>query len=86
MKFSSLICEFRDEKNKDGELVIQKYVSLGRFSFWLTFIIMSWMWFNDKTVPDTLFNVFMLMVLYNFFKKPLMMLDANALMGLFVKK
>lgn len=86
MKFSSLICEFRDEKNKDGELVIQKYVSLGRFSFWLSFSIMSWMWFNDKTVPDTLFNVFMLMVLYNFFKKPLMMLDANALMGLFVKK
>jgi len=86
MKFSSLICEFKDEPDKNGELKTQKYVSLGRFSFWITFAIMTFMWFNAVPVPDSLFNVFMLMVLYNFFKKPLMLLDAETLLKFMGRK
>jgi len=86
VRFSSLLCEFKEEKDKNGDLITQKYVSLGRFSFWITFSLMSWMWFHDSTVPDSLFNTFMVMVLYNFFKKPLMMMDAETILKLIGRK
>lgn len=86
MKFSSLICEFKEEPDKNGELMIQKYVSLGRFSFWITFFCMAYFWFSGGIVPASLYDVFFMMVLYNFFKKPLTMLDSEKLASMFGRK
>jgi len=87
IRFSSLLCEFKEEKDEDGNLVTQRYVSLGRFSFWICFIIMSTFWYGDgPDVPDSLYDVFFMMVLYNFFKKPLTMLDGEALSKMFGRK
>jgi len=71
MDFNSLLCELKEEKNAKGDYVIQKYVSLGRVSFWLLFIILNVFWFRDVTVPDSLYDVFFIILLYNFSKKPL---------------
>jgi len=85
MKFASLLCEFREEKNEEGHLVIQRYVSLGRVSFWITFFMMTSFWFGGGVVPTSLYNTFFLMVAYNFFKKSFRLLDGNTLLN-FLKK
>lgn len=85
MRFSSLICEFKDEKNADGDFVIQKYVSLGRFSFWITFVCMAFFWFSGGIVPASLYDVFFMMVLYNFFKKTLTAVEGVDFKNMFKK-
>lgn len=85
MRFSSLLCEFKEEKNDDGDLVVQKYASLGRVSFWITFVCMSYFWFSGGIVPASLYDVFFMMVLYNFFKKTLSSLDGINVKEMFKK-
>jgi len=65
MTFRSLICE--ESEDKRGKL--QSYVSLGRVSFWIFLIIMCYFWCKDKAVPDTLYNSWIAVLLYNFSKK-----------------
>ncbi len=85
MIFSSLICEFKEDKDQEGNLVVQKHISLGRFSFWLTFICMAYFWFTGGTVPASLYDVFFMMVLYNFFKKTLSTIETADLKAMFEK-
>jgi len=70
MRFISLICEFK-ELDKDGEKVTENFISLGRVSFWITFLICLKFWWYGKDIPMTLYNTFVVMVIYNFSKKGL---------------
>jgi len=84
IRFNSLLCEFKEEKDENGNQIIQKYISLGRLCFWLTFIFMTIFWFwMEKDVPKSLYDVFYLMVLYNFFKKPLSVLNSETITAIF---
>lgn len=82
MRWSSLFCDLKDEKDENGNLTVQKYVSLGRISFWLTFALMTRFWWLGLTVPGSLYDVFFIMVLYNFFKKPIEKINPEKLTNL----
>ena len=88
MKIINLLCEFKEEKDKDGNLQVQNYVSMGRLCFWITFFFMIYFWFFTEScdAPETLYDVFYLMVLYNFFKKPLDMMKAGDFKEAFGRK
>jgi len=45
------------------------HVSLGRTSFWILFCLLLWFWIQGKEVPESLFNTWWLVLLYNFGKK-----------------
>jgi hypothetical protein len=57
MNIKSLISEDNDN------------VSMGRVAFWLLFIISMFFWITDKKYPNTMYDIFAIIVLYNFSKK-----------------
>jgi hypothetical protein len=81
MTFRSLICE--EKQDDSGRL--ESYVSMGRITFWLLFLFMAYFWFHGLTVPPSLLQAFNIMVLYNFLKKPLNMINPETLGGFFKK-
>jgi len=88
MRIINLLCEFKEEKDEDGNLQVQNYVSMGRLTFWITFGFMIHFWFFTESggVPATLYDVFYLMVLYNFFKKPLDMMKTGDFKDVFSRR
>lgn len=44
-------------------------LSLGRISFWITFVVLLSFWFKQIIVPPTLMTVFLALLSYNLGKK-----------------
>ena len=56
--------DFKRLISEDG-----KHVSLGRVSFWILFVFMLWFWIEEMEVPESLFNTWWIILVYNFGKK-----------------
>lgn len=60
MTFKSLFCDIMEDGGVD-----KSKVSLGRVAFWITFILCIYMWVANKPVPETLFESFWMLLVYN---------------------
>ena len=76
MTFRSLICDI-ETVTVSGKQELQSFVSIGRVSFWIILIFMSYYWYTEKTVPATLFDSWWIILLYNFSKKPIDWVSKN---------
>jgi len=52
-----------------------KQISIGRLTFWLLLFVCLWFWFHRAETPQTLFDAWTAMVLYNLGKKGIFAFD-----------
>lgn len=77
MTFRSLFCDVKADPTAPDQL--QSFVSIGRVTFWLLMCFMCYFWIQGIPIPASLIETFNIIILYNFLKKPLDMIDSEAI-------